>query len=70
MRATHYQTASAFTRRGGFSFMAVVEFRQMNYSSFRAKARSAGVEESPSCWPNGSPSGRLRFLDSLRSLGM
>ena len=28
------------------------------------------VEESPSSWPNGSLSGRLRFLDSLRSLGM
>ena len=38
--------------------------------SFRAKARSAAVEESPSSRPNGSLSGRLRFLDSLRSLGM
>src|SRR5213075_1778723 len=38
--------------------------------SFRAKARSAVVEESPSSWPNGSLSRRLRFLDSLRSLGM
>ena len=38
--------------------------------SFRAKARSAVVEESPSSRPNGSLSGRLRFLDSLRSLGM
>src|SRR6185436_19054179 len=38
--------------------------------SFRAKARSAVVEESRSSGPNGSLSGRLRFLDSLRSLGM
>jgi len=38
--------------------------------SFRAKARRAAVEESPSSGPNGSLSGRLRFLDSLRSLGM
>ena len=38
--------------------------------SFRAKARSAAVEESPSSRPDDSLSGRLRFLDSLRSLGM
>jgi len=34
------------------------------------KARSAAVEESPSSRPDDSLSGRLRFLDSLRSLGM
>ena len=44
--------------------------RNDNCPSFRAKARSAVVEESPSCWPKGSLSGQLRFLDSLRSLGM
>jgi len=39
--------------------------------SFRAKAQSAEVEESQSVWIE-RPLGRddLRFLDSLRSLGM
>src|SRR4029079_19027138 len=36
--------------------------------SFRAKARSAAVEESPSSRPPTLP-GRSRFPDSLRSLG-
>jgi hypothetical protein len=44
--------------------------REDTAPSFRAKARRAVVEESPSSRTNGSLSGRLRFLDSLRSLGM
>ena len=52
------------------SFRASAASRGISVS-FRAKAQSAEVEESQSVWIE-RPLGRddLRFLDSLRSLGM